>query len=86
MKRHVMAIIGGLFAGLVITFLAVVVLTPTRRDPWEDELPTNGNGHYLTVNGGDFHHARRPTAGWVQAGAGSLFVSSEEDRETGEHR
>ena len=32
-------ILGGLLAGMLVSFLGVVALTPARRrDPWEDEL------------------------------------------------
>jgi uncharacterized protein involved in exopolysaccharide biosynthesis len=85
MKSHVMAILGGLFAGLVISFLAVVVLTPTRRDPWEDEPrpaaprrgPVVGGGH--AANGVE---VRQPSAAWVSAGAGALFLAPEADRDS----
>jgi hypothetical protein len=87
MKRRVMAIVGGLFAGLVISFLAVVVLTPTRRDPWEDEPPAAdwqgravAGGH--ATNGVD---VRRPNAAWITTGAGALFVAPEADRDSRDH-
>lgn len=41
-KVVVIAIIGGLFAGLLISFLAVVALTPTKPTRWEDEPPVEG--------------------------------------------
>jgi uncharacterized protein involved in exopolysaccharide biosynthesis len=80
MKRRVMAILGGLFAGLVISFLAVVVLTPTRRDPWEDEPQAAAGGH--PTNG---VHVRQPDAAWVPVGAGALFIAPEADRDSREH-
>ena len=87
MKRRVMAIFGGLFAGLLISFLAVVVLTPTRRDPWEDEPPAAdwqgravAGGH--ATNGVD---VRRPNAAWITTGAGALFVAPEADRDSRDH-
>lgn len=101
MKRRVTAIVGGLFAGLVISCLAVVVLTPTRRDPWEDEpaasdrvprpavnggAANGGAANGGAVNGGHPGRGRRSNPGWVQAGPGSLFVVPEGDSELREGR
>jgi hypothetical protein len=36
-KKQLLAIIGGLFAGALISLLGTVALTPGRADPWEDE-------------------------------------------------
>jgi uncharacterized protein involved in exopolysaccharide biosynthesis len=38
-KKQLLAIIGGLFAGLVISFLGAVALTPSKPIRWEDEEP-----------------------------------------------
>jgi len=35
-------ILGGLLGGLLVSFLAVVALTPAKRELWEDELPLGG--------------------------------------------
>jgi hypothetical protein len=32
-------ILGGALAGLLVSFLAVVALTPAKKESWEDELP-----------------------------------------------
>jgi uncharacterized protein involved in exopolysaccharide biosynthesis len=88
MKRRIMAIVGGLFAGLVISFLAVVVLTPTRRDPWEDEQPATRDRRGLVVVGGSATNgvdARQSNAAWVPSGAGALFVTPDADRDSREH-
>ncbi len=88
MKRRVMAILGGLFAGLVISFLAVVVLTPTRRDPWEDEPPATAHRRGPAVAGGHAANGvevRQSNAAWVPAGAGALFVVPEADRDSRDH-
>jgi uncharacterized protein involved in exopolysaccharide biosynthesis len=88
MKRRIMAIVGGLFAGLVISFLAVVVLTPTRRDPWEDEQPPARDRRGLVVVGGSATNgvdARQSNAAWVPSGAGALFVTPDADRDSREH-
>jgi hypothetical protein len=78
MKRRLMAILGGLFAGLVISFLAVVVLTPTRRDAWEDEPPANGHRPVPAVANGRTGNGH-PNGAWVPSGAGSLFVTPRDD-------
>ena len=88
MKRRVMAILGGLFAGLVVSFLAVVVLTPTRRDPWEDEPPASADRRRPAVAGGHATNGvdvRRPNVAWVSAGTGALLVAPESDRDPREH-
>jgi uncharacterized protein involved in exopolysaccharide biosynthesis len=38
-KKQLIAIVGGLFAGLLISLLGVVALTPSRPVRWEDEEP-----------------------------------------------
>jgi uncharacterized protein involved in exopolysaccharide biosynthesis len=88
MKRRVMAILGGLFAGLVISFLAVVVMTPTRRDPWEDEPRAPVHPRGPAVAGGPVANGveiRQQNAAWVPAGAGALFVVPEADRDAQDH-
>lgn len=54
-KRKIAEVIlGGGLAGALLSFLAVVALTPAKKEVWEDELPTNGSfGH-------DPLHALRP--------------------------
>ena len=37
-----LSLLGGLFAGLVISLLLVFVATPTRQQPWDGELSTAG--------------------------------------------
>lgn len=37
-KKDLLAIIGGLFAGALISFLGLVALTPGRRDTWGEEI------------------------------------------------
>ena len=32
-------ILGGAIGGLLVSFLAVVALTPAKKEVWEDELP-----------------------------------------------
>src|SRR5207248_5664402 len=57
-KKELLTIVGGLFAGLLISFLGAVALTPGKRDAWdadgatvpplssvEGPLNANGNGH-----------------------------------------
>jgi uncharacterized protein involved in exopolysaccharide biosynthesis len=58
-KKELLIILGGLFAGLLISFLGAVALTPGKRDVWDAEaasagpplpaveapLNRNGNGH-----------------------------------------
>jgi len=40
-KRKVAEVIlGGALGGLLVSFLAVVALTPAKKEAWEDELPT----------------------------------------------
>jgi uncharacterized protein involved in exopolysaccharide biosynthesis len=34
-------IVGGALAGLLVSFLGIVALTPTKKEEWEDELPTS---------------------------------------------
>jgi uncharacterized protein involved in exopolysaccharide biosynthesis len=41
-KKIVEVILGGLLAGLLVSFLAVVALTPAKKELWEDELPIGG--------------------------------------------
>lgn len=38
-KKMLEVILGGAFGGLLVSFLAVVALTPAKKEPWEDELP-----------------------------------------------
>ena len=40
-KKMVEVILGGAFAGLLMSLLAVVALTPVKKELWEDELPTD---------------------------------------------
>jgi hypothetical protein len=35
-------IVGGALGGLLVSFLAVVALTPAKKELWEDELPIGG--------------------------------------------
>lgn len=35
-------ILGGALGGLLVSFLAVVILTPVKKEEWEDELPIGG--------------------------------------------
>jgi hypothetical protein len=37
-KKMLEVILGGLFGGLLVSFLAVVALTPAKKEVWEDEL------------------------------------------------
>jgi uncharacterized protein involved in exopolysaccharide biosynthesis len=41
-KKIVEVILGGLLAGLLVSILAVVALTPAKKEVWEDELPIGG--------------------------------------------
>jgi uncharacterized protein involved in exopolysaccharide biosynthesis len=42
-KRKIAEVIlGGAFGGLLVSFLAVVALTPAKKEVWEDELPIGG--------------------------------------------
>lgn len=44
-KKLLELILAGAFAGMLVSFLAVVLLTPAKKEVWEDELPIgNGNG------------------------------------------
>jgi uncharacterized protein involved in exopolysaccharide biosynthesis len=38
-SKMMQVILGGVLAGLLVSFLAVVALTPSRKEEWEDELP-----------------------------------------------
>jgi uncharacterized protein involved in exopolysaccharide biosynthesis len=38
-KKMIEVILGGAFGGLLVSFLAVVALTPAKKESWEDELP-----------------------------------------------
>lgn len=38
-KKVVEVILGGMLGGLLVSFLAVVALTPAKKEAWEDELP-----------------------------------------------
>jgi uncharacterized protein involved in exopolysaccharide biosynthesis len=38
-KKMLEVILGGVFGGLLVSFLAVVALTPAKKEVWEDELP-----------------------------------------------
>jgi hypothetical protein len=38
-KKMLEVILGGVFGGLLVSFLAVVALTPAKQEVWEDELP-----------------------------------------------
>jgi uncharacterized protein involved in exopolysaccharide biosynthesis len=40
-KKELMAIVGGLFAGLLISFLGAVALTPKKADSWDADLPSS---------------------------------------------
>lgn len=53
-KTMIETLFAGLFGGFLVSLLGAMVLTPTRVERWEDELPTaphnpgvssNGNGH-----------------------------------------
>src|SRR5262249_1722796 len=42
-KRKIAEVIlGGALGGLLVSFLAVVALTPAKKEVWEDELPIGG--------------------------------------------
>jgi uncharacterized protein involved in exopolysaccharide biosynthesis len=41
-KKMVEVIFGGALGGLLVSFLAVVALTPAKKEVWEDELPIGG--------------------------------------------
>jgi uncharacterized protein involved in exopolysaccharide biosynthesis len=41
-KKIVEVVLGGALGGLLVSFLAVVFLTPARKEVWEDELPIGG--------------------------------------------
>jgi uncharacterized protein involved in exopolysaccharide biosynthesis len=41
-KKMIEVILGGALGGLLASFLAVVALTPARKEVWEDELPIGG--------------------------------------------
>jgi hypothetical protein len=43
-KKMIELILGGLLAGALVSFLGSVALTPGRKEPWEDELPTRTPG------------------------------------------
>ena len=38
-KKLLELILAGAFAGLLVSILAVVLLTPAKKEMWEDELP-----------------------------------------------
>jgi uncharacterized protein involved in exopolysaccharide biosynthesis len=38
-KKMLEVVLAGVFGGLLVSFLAVVALTPAKQDVWEDELP-----------------------------------------------
>jgi uncharacterized protein involved in exopolysaccharide biosynthesis len=42
-KKIVEVLLGGAFGGLLVSFLAVVALTPAKKEVWEDELPLGGD-------------------------------------------
>ena len=41
-SKMVQVILGGALGGLLVSFLAVVALTPAKKEVWEDELPIGG--------------------------------------------
>lgn len=41
-KKIVGVILGGAFAGLLVSLLAVIAFTPARKETWEDERPYEG--------------------------------------------
>lgn len=41
-KKMVGVILGGALAGMLVSFLAVVALTPAKKPEWEEELPLGG--------------------------------------------
>jgi uncharacterized protein involved in exopolysaccharide biosynthesis len=41
-KKIIGVILGGALAGMLVSFLAVVALTPAKKPEWEDELPLGG--------------------------------------------
>lgn len=41
-KKIAEVILGGALGGLLVSFLAVVALTPAKKEVWEDELPIGG--------------------------------------------
>jgi uncharacterized protein involved in exopolysaccharide biosynthesis len=41
-KKIVAVILGGALGGLLVSFLAVVAMTPAKKEVWEDELPIGG--------------------------------------------
>jgi uncharacterized protein involved in exopolysaccharide biosynthesis len=41
-KKMIGVILGGALAGMLVSFLAVVALTPAKKPEWEEELPLGG--------------------------------------------
>jgi hypothetical protein len=41
-KKIAEVILGGALGGVLVSFLAVVALTPAKKEAWEDELPMGG--------------------------------------------
>ena len=41
-KKIVGVILGGALAGMLASFLAIVAMTPAKKEQWEDELPLGG--------------------------------------------
>jgi uncharacterized protein involved in exopolysaccharide biosynthesis len=60
-KKIVEIILGGAVGGLLVSFLAVVALTPTKKEAWEDELPI-AKGSLSDVPSGDSVRAKSPAA------------------------
>jgi uncharacterized protein involved in exopolysaccharide biosynthesis len=86
-KKTVEVILGGAFGGLLVSFLAVVALTPAKREVWEDELPLgrpsgldgSPEGSFPEAPGEPFPGASSVPTGWGQdrslvATAGRRFI------------
>jgi uncharacterized protein involved in exopolysaccharide biosynthesis len=58
-KKIVEIIFGGAMVGLLVSFLAVVLLTPAKKEVWEDELP-NGTRSFGDAPSGDSGRANPP--------------------------
>lgn len=42
-KKMLEEILGGLLGGALVSFLAVIALTPARKESWDDDLPTGSS-------------------------------------------